>query len=136
MTLPSTIDPLFLIVPFRLSDEPNEPYEPDDGDDDDLTRHDSDVKEDVREDLKEPEMWDVLLHNDDYTTKAFVVGVLRMVFRKSAIEATKIMMYVHKHGRGVVGTYTYDVAQTKVARVHEMAKKREYPLRCSIDKAS
>jgi ATP-dependent Clp protease adaptor protein ClpS len=80
-------------------------------------------------------MLNVVLHNDDYTTKVFVVEVLSTVFHKSAIEATKIMMFVHKHGKGVVATYTWDVAQTKVMRVHEMAKKREYPLRCSLDKA-
>lgn len=108
------------------------PSAPDDG----LTRHDSDVAEEIRDELKEPEMWDVILHNDDYTTKAFVVEVLRTVFGKNAVEATAIMMKVHKHGRGIVGTYTWDIAQSKVQRVHSLAKQREFPLRCSVDKAS
>ena len=81
-------------------------------------------------------MWDVVLHNDNYTTKFFVVEIVSTIFHKSAIEATKIMMQVHKRGKGIVGTYTYDVAQTKVNRVHELAKKREFPLRCSIEKAN
>lgn len=110
---------------------------PDDsGSDGGLIRQDSDVKEDVRDELKEPDMWDVVLHNDNYTTKFFVVEIVSTIFHKSAIEATKIMMQVHKRGKGIVGTYTYDVAQTKVNRVHELAKKREFPLRCSIEKAN
>ncbi len=104
--------------------------------DEDIVRYDSDVREKVEEELKEPDMWDVVLHNDDYTTKAFVVEVLRTVFHKSGIEATKLMLQVHRHGRGVVGTYTYDIAHTKVTRVHDMAKKREFPLRCSVEKST
>ena len=98
-------------------------------------RLDGDVVEEYKDELKEPEMWNVLLLNDDYTTKFFVVEVLTSVFQKSAIEATKIMMFVHKNGKGVVGTYTWDIAQSKIQRVHKMAKKREFPLRCSIEKA-
>ena len=96
---------------------------------------DSDVIEKQDDEIKEPEMWNVLLHNDDYTTKMFVVEILSTVFHKSAVEATKIMMFVHKHGKGVVGTYTWDIAQTKIIRVHALAKKREFPLRCSLDQA-
>ena len=96
---------------------------------------DSEVIEKQDDEIKEPEMWSVLLHNDDYTTKGFVVEVLSVVFHKAAVESVKIMMHVHKHGKGVVGTYTWDVAQSKVMRVHEMAKKREFPLRCSLEKA-
>ena len=106
------------------------------GDREDLDRgFDSNVIEESKDETKEPDMWNVLLHNDDYTTKMFVVEVLSSVFHMSAIEATKFMMYVHKNGRGVAGTYTWDISQTKVTRVHEMAKKREFPLRCSTEKA-
>ena len=96
---------------------------------------DSDVIEKQDDEIKEPEMWNVLLHNDDYSTKAFVVEVLSSVFHLSAVESVKVMMYVHKHGKGVVGTYTYDIAQSKVTRVHALAKKSEFPLRCSLEKA-
>ena len=122
--------PVFMIE--RTSDGDSD----DSGSNDGTVRQDSEVKEDIREELKEPDMWDVVLHNDNYTTKFFVVEIVCTIFHKLAIEATKIMMQVHKHGKGIVGTYTYDVAQTKVNRVHELAKKREFPLRCSIEKAN
>ena len=98
-------------------------------------RFDGELLEEVEKELKEPDMYKVVLHNDDYTTKEFVVEVLQTVFHKPAIEATKIMMDVHKRGKGIVGVYTWDIAQTKVAQVHQMAKEREYPLKCSIEPA-
>ena len=105
-------------------------------DKEDLDRgFDSNVLEKQDDEVKEPEMWDVILHNDNYTTKMFVVEILATVFGKSAMEAAKILMFVHKHGKGVVSTYTWDIAQTKISRVHMLAKKKEFPLRCSLDKA-
>jgi ATP-dependent Clp protease adaptor protein ClpS len=83
----------------------------------------------------EPHMYRVVLHNDDYTTMDFVVAVLMRVFQKPAPEATKIMLDVHKKGRGVCGCYTYDIATTKIAQVHEMARKNEFPLHCSCEEA-
>jgi ATP-dependent Clp protease adaptor protein ClpS len=85
------------------------------------------------EELREPKMYRVILHNDDYTTMDFVVEVLVSVFHKPAAEATKIMMDVHKKGKGVCGVYTYDIASTKVSIVHQLAKRREFPLKCSLD---
>ncbi len=125
----------FDVYPIYTMADPGEIDNSDDNSDDHV-RHDSDVIEKQDEEPKEPEMWDVVLHNDDYTTKAFVVEVLRKVFRKSAVEATQLMMRVHKHGRGVIGTYTWDIAQSKVAKVHDMAKKRDFPLQCSVEKSS
>jgi ATP-dependent Clp protease adaptor protein ClpS len=78
-------------------------------------------------------MYRVLLHNDDYTTMDFVVEILISVFHKPAAEATRIMLDVHKRGMGICGVYTYDIAMTRVAMVHQLARKREFPLRCSID---
>jgi ATP-dependent Clp protease adaptor protein ClpS len=100
----------------------------------DLDRR-SDILEDIDEELKEPDMYSVVLHNDDYTTKEFVVEVLKTVFHKPAIEATKIMLDVHKKGKGVVGVFTWDIAQTKAAQVHQLAREREYPLRCTVEVA-
>ena len=97
--------------------------------------YDDELLEEVEKELKEPDMYKVVLHNDDYTTKEFVVEVLQIVFHKPAIEATKIMMDVHKRGKGVVGVYTWDIAQTKVAQVRQMAKEREFPLKCSVEPA-
>lgn len=84
--------------------------------------------------LKEPDMYRVLLHNDHYTTMDFVVEVLVSVFHMATAKATEIMLDVHKKGIGVCGIYTFDIAVTKVERVHLMAKERQFPLRCSYEK--
>lgn len=100
---------------------------------DDASRFDSDLLEEVEDELHEPEMYNVILHNDHYTTMDFVVEVLQVVFHKTTIEATKIMLDVHRKGKGAVGVFTYDIASTKAAQVMQMAKEREYPLKCSIE---
>jgi ATP-dependent Clp protease adaptor protein ClpS len=100
---------------------------------DDNAGFDSDILEEVEDELHEPEMYNVILHNDHYTTMDFVVEVLQTVFHKSTIEATKIMLDVHRKGKGVVGVFTYDIASTKAAQVMQMAREREFPLRCSIE---
>lgn len=80
-------------------------------------------------------MYRVILHNDHYTTMDFVVEVLISVFHKPAAEATRIMLDVHRKGKGICGVYTYDIASSKVSLVHSMAKEREFPLRCSMEEA-
>lgn len=87
------------------------------------------------EDLKEPRMFKVLLHNDDYTPMDFVVGILVEVFRKNLQQATQIMLNVHEKGVGECGVYTVEVAETKVAMVHARARKEGFPLRCSMEEA-
>ena len=94
----------------------------------------ADLDEELEEELKEPEMYTVVLHNDHYTTMEFVVSILRSIFHKPIFEATKIMMDVHKKGKGVAGHYTYDIAATKVVQVREKAKEYEYPLKCTVEK--
>ena len=96
---------------------------------------DSDVIEENREDVKEPDMFRVLLHNDHYTTMEFVIEVLRAVFHKPLLEATKIMLDVHRKGVGIVGTYTFDMAKTKTEQVLKITKDREFPLQCTFEKA-
>ncbi len=88
-----------------------------------------------REDVehKEPRMYKVLLHNDNYTTMEFVISVLENVFKKTTEEATKIMLNVHEKGIGIAGIYTYEIGETKVAIVHSLARKNEFPLRCSME---
>jgi len=85
--------------------------------------------------LKPPAMYKVLLHNDDYTTMEFVVHVLETVFHRSRVEAAHIMLHVHRNGLGVAGVYTYEVAETKVAIVEALARRHEYPLKCTMDEA-
>ena len=82
---------------------------------------------------KEPRLYKVLLHNDDYTSMEFVIAILETVFHKSANDATKIMLNVHNKGVGVAGIYTREICETKISVVHELAKKNEFPLRCSME---
>lgn len=83
---------------------------------------------------KKPSLYKVFLLNDDYTTMEFVVHILEKVFRKSRVEATEIMLQVHKNGKGLAGIYTKDIAETKVANVQELARENQYPLRCLMEK--
>jgi len=83
---------------------------------------------------KEPPMYQVLLHNDDYTTMNFVVELLVGIFHKNLEEATRIMLNVHRSGIGICGIYTYEVAETKVETVHQLAHERGFPLKSSIEK--
>jgi len=85
-------------------------------------------KEDTTVEFKKPKLYKVILLNDDYTTMDFVVEVLITVFHKNATEATQIMLDVHQKGKGIVGTYTYDIASTKIAQVEQMASERGFPL--------
>lgn len=88
-----------------------------------------------RQQVQEPPLYKVLLHNDDYTTMEFVVLVLKTVFNKDPATAIQIMLNVHHQGIGIAGLYTREIAETKVAVVHELAQKNEHPLRCSMEKA-
>jgi len=84
---------------------------------------------------KRPQLFHVLLYNDDYTTMEFVVRVLESIFDKGPAEAYRIMMEVHTKGRGVCGAYTHEVAETKVVTVHELARGEGFPLRAGIEEA-
>jgi ATP-dependent Clp protease adaptor protein ClpS len=95
----------------------------------------SQVLVDQDQDIQEPDEYRVILLNDDFTTMEFVVAVLMAVFHKNMLEASRIMLDVHKKGRGLVGTYTYDIATTKVSRVHAMARENGFPLKCIMEKA-
>ena len=103
--------------------------------DDPNTSGQGDLLEDIREELKEPEMWKVVLLNDDYTPRDFVVEILVSVFHKAPIEATKIMLDVHNKGKGIVGLYTYDIGRTKVSQVDALAREREFPLKTVLEQA-
>ncbi|MDR2343401.1 MAG: ATP-dependent Clp protease adaptor ClpS [Spirochaetaceae bacterium] len=85
------------------------------------------------EKLKEPEDFNVVLLNDNYTSMDFVVDVLVLIFHKDETEANRIMMDVHRKGRGLVGTYALDIALTKSAQVHSLAEQNNFPLRCVLE---
>ena len=86
----------------------------------------------TRTGIQEPERYNVILHNDDFTTMDFVVMLLVTVFHKSEAEANSIMLRVHHNGEGVAGTYTYDIAATKIKKSITMARAEGYPLRLSM----
>lgn len=83
--------------------------------------------------VAKPRLFKVLFHNDNYTTRDFVVAVLREVFHKSESDAVAIMMQVHNRGMGVAGVYTYEIAQTKVQVVEGLAREHEFPLRLTME---
>jgi ATP-dependent Clp protease adaptor protein ClpS len=83
---------------------------------------------------KKPAMYKVLMLNDDYTPMEFVVHVLERFFQKNRDEATRIMLHVHRRGVGVCGVFTYEVAETKVTQVMDLARQNQHPLQCTIEK--
>jgi ATP-dependent Clp protease adaptor protein ClpS len=83
---------------------------------------------------KRPNLYRVLLLNDDYTPMEFVVHVLERFFNKDREAATRIMLHVHHHGIGECGVYTYEVAETKVTQVMDFARKHQHPLQCVMEK--
>lgn len=85
--------------------------------------------------LKRPPLYSVFLLNDDYTTMDFVVHILETVFHQPVIEATRIMLHVHRNGKGLAGIYTREIAETKIDTVHSIAQEHEFPLKCSMEKA-
>ncbi|VAW23301.1 ATP-dependent Clp protease adaptor protein ClpS [hydrothermal vent metagenome] len=88
----------------------------------------------VRAKLKRPNLYRVLLLNDDYTPMEFVIEILREIFNRNSEDAFRIMMHVHKNGVGECGVFPYEVAETKVARVMDIAHKNQHPLQCVMEK--
>jgi ATP-dependent Clp protease adaptor protein ClpS len=92
------------------------------------------IKEKKKERVKEPDKYKAILLNDDFTTMEFVIEILVSIFQKNAVEATRIMLAVHEQGQGVVGVYSYDIAHSRAKKVETMAREREYPLKCKVEK--
>jgi ATP-dependent Clp protease adaptor protein ClpS len=88
----------------------------------------------TRAKTRKPSLYKVLMLNDDYTPMEFVVHVLERFFGKSREEATRIMLHVHRRGVGVCGVFTYEVAETKVTQVMDLARQSQHPLQCTIEK--
>jgi ATP-dependent Clp protease adaptor protein ClpS len=94
---------------------------------------DGEVLERTIQETKKPELFKVLLLNDDYTTMDFVVEVLEAIFHKQPAEAFRIMMAVHTRGKGLCGVYPHEVAETKVDAVAERARENGFPLRAAME---
>ena len=92
------------------------------------------VYEEIQKKTAEPPMYKVLLHNDDYTTKAFVVEILTAIFNKSIEEATRLMWQVHRNGVGVCGIYPYEMAETKINIVTTVARENGFPLKTTMER--
>jgi ATP-dependent Clp protease adaptor protein ClpS len=112
---------------IRLSDEKKPPAPRREGD------RQTGLVLDERTRTKKPPMYKVLLHNDDYTTREFVVWVLQTVFHKNESDAVAIMSHVHNNGVGIAGVYTFEVAETKVTKTLHLAKAQQFPLQLSIE---
>ena len=88
---------------------------------------------DVALELQEPQLFKVLLHNDDYTSMDFVVEVLMDIFHKTHPQAEQIMLQIHEKGKAICGVYTYEIAQMKVEQVRQLAKQNEFPLLATME---
>ncbi len=106
---------------------------------DDATKYDEDSDVLVapsKPKLKPPSMYNVVMHNDDYTPMEFVVEVLEVFFGHDRESATRVMLTVHTSGKAVCGTYTRDVAETKMYQVNQFAQQNQHPLLCEIEVVS
>lgn len=96
--------------------------------------NEEEVLTETKKKLEKPPLYKVLLHNDDFTTMEFVVFVLNTVFKKSPPESVVIMLKVHNEGVGVAGVYSYEVANMKANKAMNLAKAREFPFLCTVEK--
>jgi len=90
------------------------------------------TKEQVK--TRKPPLYKCILLNDDYTPMEFVVEILKSVFHRSQADATRIMLHVHQNGMGIAGVFPYEVAETKIHTVEELAKENQFPLKCVMEK--
>jgi len=93
------------------------------------------VLEAARPKLKQPPLYKVILLNDDYTPMDFVIHVLEQFFVMDHEKATRIMLNVHTKGKGICGTYTRDIAETKTSQVNEYSRTNDHPLLCTMEEA-
>ena len=93
------------------------------------------TKEKTRINIREPKRYRVIMHNDDFTSMEFVVEILIDIFHKELPEAERLMLMVHENGRAAVGSYSYDIAVTKVQTASERAKKEGFPFRMTVEEA-
>ena len=101
--------------------------------DDDYDFNDDLAVEEVKPKLKPPKQYKVILNNDDYTPMEFVIQILMNFFAMDHAKATRVMMSVHTKGKGICGTFSYEIAETKVDQVNEYSKINQHPLLCSME---
>lgn len=99
------------------------------------TYNDDFVVQEAKPKLKRPPLYKVIILNDDYTPMEFVVHVLEVFFAMDRVLATRVMLQVHTQGKGICGTYTREIAETKVAQVNNYARENQHPLLCTMEKA-
>jgi ATP-dependent Clp protease adaptor protein ClpS len=99
----------------------------------DIPDFQEDISTAINAEISEPPLYKVLLHNDDFTTKVFVVEILVAIFNKTIDAATRLMWYVHRNGTGVCGIYTLEVAETKIKQVTTLARESGFPLKLTIE---
>lgn len=131
-----TFDPASLpgaMPPFRMAADGNDAG----GGRDDGTDGDGQVGVATRTRTrpKKPSMFKVLMLNDDYTPMEFVVMVLKRFFHMDLEQATRVMLHVHQRGVGVCGIFPYEIAETKVNQVMDLARQNQHPLQCTLEKA-
>jgi ATP-dependent Clp protease adaptor protein ClpS len=124
---------------FPLNAEPIEllvlPLMAEDGDDDADSDSEVGVATKTKAKPKKPSQYKVLMLNDDYTPMEFVVMVLKRFFGMDLEQATRVMLHVHQKGVGVCGIFPYEVAETKVNQVMDLARQNQHPLQCTLEKA-
>ena len=96
---------------------------------------DFETSDNIKIKIKEPQKYNVIMINDDFTSMEFVVRILIDIFHKDPVNAESIMMYVHKNGRAIVGTYSYDIALTKTNAAMTRARDEGFPFRMTIEEA-
>lgn len=85
---------------------------------------------------KPPAFYKVVILNDDFTPRDFVVHILQKFFRKNETDATQLMLEVHNKGAGIAGVFTFEIAETKAVQVNEYSRQNQYPLKCIVEKTS
>ncbi|MBD5642234.1 MAG: ATP-dependent Clp protease adaptor ClpS [Desulfovibrio sp.] len=96
-----------------------------------MAQSDADVI--IEQNVKEPRLYRVLMHNDDITTMDFVIAILCQVFNKDSDEATEIMWKIHNTGIGLCGVYPREIAETRIGRVRKAASRAGFPLKCTME---
>lgn len=92
------------------------------------------IETEESQEVRSPSLYKVFLMNDDYTTMDFVIHILEKVFHKPHVEATQIMIHVHKNGKGLAGIYTREIAETKLAAVEKHSRENDFPLTCTMER--